>query len=164
MKNLQKLAAIVLVGLSLNLKAQKVAPKDGDRNPNQKIEAARIGMITNRLDLTSEQATAFWPVYNEFEAKKTEVKKDLRKHLSESRSLASNDEKIMTELKEMITLRQKDVDLDKEYLSKFLKVINPRQVSELFRTEQMFKQMLLKRLEYRYERGDKGDKGPKGPK
>lgn len=132
-----------------------------ERHVNDRIEAARIGMITKRLDLSSEQASVFWPVYNDYEAKKNDVKKDLRKHLSESRSLASTDDKIMAELKEMMALRQKDVDIDKEYLTKFLKVLNPRQVSELYRTEAMFKQMLLKRLENRREMDTKGPKGPK---
>ena len=68
----------------------------------------------------------------------------------------------MTELKEMMALRQKEVDIDKDYLTKFLKVLNPRQVSELYKTEQMFKQMLLRRLENRQEKGEKGMKGAKG--
>jgi Spy/CpxP family protein refolding chaperone len=150
-----KLTAIALL-FSLNIWAQKP-----NNNMQDRIESARIGMITNKLDLSPEQASAFWPVYNNYEDRKTEVKKELRKHLSESRSLASTDDKILAELKEMMSLRQKEVDLDKEYLTKFLKVLQPRQVSELYKTEQQFKQMLLRRLE---NRDNKGDKGPKGEK
>ncbi len=152
MKTLLKIA-LISIAFNSHLVAQ-----ERSQNVQDKIETARIGMITNRLDLTSEQATAFWPVYNDYENKKMEVKKGLRQHLSESRSLASGDDKIVAELKEMIALRQKEVDIDKEYLVRFLKVISPRQVSELFKTEQMFKQMLLRRLE------NKGEKGPKGMK
>jgi Spy/CpxP family protein refolding chaperone len=145
MKTLSKITIIVLL-ISFGAKAQE------DEKPgNQKIEAARIGMITNRLNLTPEQATVFWPIYNDFESRKKEIKKSLRKHLSESRSLANTDDKILLELKELMALRQKEVDLDKEHLNKFLKVLNPRQVSELYRSEQMFKQMLLKKLEERRE-------------
>jgi Spy/CpxP family protein refolding chaperone len=158
MKNLIK-STLIMLAMSHSIIGQ-----DNPRPVNDKIEAARIGMITNRLDLSSQQATAFWPVYNEYEDKKTSIKKDLRKHLGESRSLASTDDKIIVELKDMMALRQQEVDVDKEYLTKFLKVLNPRQVSELYRTEQMFKQMLLKRLENRREMNDKGPKGMKGPK
>ncbi len=158
MKNQVKIALLVFA-ISFGAVAQK-----GDGGVNEKIEAARIGMITNRLDLNPEQAISFWPVYNEFENKKKIVKNELRKHLSESRSLASTDDKIKTELNEMMTLRQKEVDLDKDYMTKFLKVLNPRQVSELYRTEQMFKQMLLRRMGDRGELEIKGPKGLKGPK
>lgn len=158
MKNQVKIAAI-LFAISFGAIAQK-----GDGIVNEKIEAARIGMISNRLNLTPEQATAFWPVYNEYEDKKTEVKKGLRVHLSESRSLASTDDKIKVELNDMMALRQKEIDLDKEYMQKFLKVLQPRQVSELYKTEQQFKQMLLRRLDQRQEKGEKGMKGQKGAK
>ncbi len=149
----------VIVFTSLNAMAQN------QRGQMQnKIEAARIGMITNRLDLSTEQATTFWPIYNEYENKKNEIRKALRNHLSESRSLASSDDKIKIELQEMMALRQKEVDIDKEYMQKFLKVLQPRQVSELYKTEQQFKQMLLERLDNHTELGPKGPKGPKGEK
>jgi Spy/CpxP family protein refolding chaperone len=143
MKNLKNIAIILLQLFCFNANAQE-KPKLTDRN--EKLETARIGMITNRLDLSPEQATVFWPIYNEYENKKKAIKKELRMHLSESRSVAANDDKIKIELNEMLALRQKEVDLEKEYLPKFMKVVKPRQVSELYRTEQMFKQMLLRRM------------------
>jgi Spy/CpxP family protein refolding chaperone len=114
---------------------------------HEKIETMKIAMINNSLDLSQEQATNFWPVYNEYQNKKREIKNGLREHFSASKSLANTDDKIMTELKEIHTLRQKDVDLDKEYMSKLLKVINARQLVELYKTEHTFKQILLRRLE-----------------
>lgn len=155
MKNQVKIAVLIFA-ISFRVIAQK-----NNGVMNEKIEAARIGMITNRLNLTPDQATAFWPVYNEYEDKKTEVKKGLRMHLSESRSLASTDDKIKLELNEMMALRQKEIDLDKEYMQKFLKVLQARQVSELYKTEQQFKQMLLRRLENRQDKSEKGMKGLK---
>jgi Spy/CpxP family protein refolding chaperone len=155
---MKKITKITLILLTICIKtmAQKQVVEG-----NQKIEAARIGMITNRLNLSTDQATAFWPIFNEYEGSKMEIKKGLRKHLSESRSLANTDEKILAELKEMMALRQKEIDLDKDYMGKFLKVINPRQVSELYRTDQMFKQMLLKRMGNRENLENKGPKGRK---
>ena len=153
MKNLFKITVITLLAFSLNAVAQK-----NDNTLNEKVEAARIGMITNRLNLTTSQATAFWPVYNEYDDRKTEIRNELKKHLSESRSLASTDDKILAELKEMMNLRQKEVDLEKESMAKFLKVLNPRQVTELYRTEQMFKQILLRKLENRNGHNPQGNR------
>jgi Spy/CpxP family protein refolding chaperone len=122
--------------------------QDGEA-AREKIETAKIGFITNRLNLTSEQAPKFWPVYNEYNAKKQEIRKSLRQFRSQSAASTATDEKLLADMKEMIDLRQKEVDLEKEYMSKFLKVIKPRQLVELYNTEQDFRKELLKMLQER---------------
>ena len=45
----------------------------------EKIKAQKIAFITDKLELTSEEAQQFWPIYNEFEAKVEKIKsEDLR--------------------------------------------------------------------------------------
>ena len=112
----------------------------------EKIETAKIGFITNRLNLTSEQAPKFWPVYNEYNAKKQEIRRVLRQLKTDSSTAAATDEKLLDGIKEMINLKQKEVDLEKDYMNRFLKVINPRQLAELYHTEQDFRKELLKML------------------
>lgn len=116
---------------------------------SQRIDAAKAAMMTNRLNLTTEQSQQFWPVYNEFDAKKREIRKALREIAGENSSLAQSDTKILANLKEGLILKQKEVDLEGEYLTKFLKVINVRQVAELYKTEQMFARLLIDRLNRR---------------
>jgi Spy/CpxP family protein refolding chaperone len=118
----------------------------------QKIENARIALITNRLNLSSEQAQQFWPLYNEYDGKQRDIRQSYRKLINEVNTLTTSDEKILTNLKELLNLRQKEVDLEKEYMGRFLKTINVRQLAELYKTEQMFTQMLINRL----------NKNPKG--
>jgi Spy/CpxP family protein refolding chaperone len=110
----------------------------------EKIETAKIGFITNRLNLTSEQAPKFWPVYNEYNAKKQEIRRALRPF--KTASATATDEQLLADMKEMIHLRQKEVDLEKDYMNRFLKVINPRQLAQLYHTEQDFRKELLKML------------------
>jgi Spy/CpxP family protein refolding chaperone len=120
--------------------------QDFTTEKRQKIKAAKIGLITNTLNLTPEQATQFWPVYNEYDDKRAEVRKQIRQLAIESNTLTATDDKLMTNLKTMQDLRQKETDLEKEYANKFLKVLTVRQVVELEKTEHRFTQMLLHRL------------------
>lgn len=113
---------------------------------NQKIENAKIGLITNRLNLSTEQSQQFWPVYNEFDAKKKDIRKQMRRLIVETNTLTTPDEKILANIKETLNLQQKEVDLEREYMNKFLKVINVRQLAELYKAEQVFTQMLIQRL------------------
>lgn len=115
----------------------------------QRIQNAKIGLITNRLNLTTEQSQQFWPVYNEYEAKKQEVRLAIRRLNAETNNLTASDERILSDLRELMSLRQKEVDLDKDYMNRFLKIINVRQLAELYKTEQQFTRMLLEKLNRR---------------
>lgn len=112
----------------------------------QRIQNAKIGLITNRLNLTTEQSQQFWPVYNEYEAKKQDVRLSIRRLNAETNNLTASDDRILADIREMMSLRQKEVDLDKEYMNRFLKIINVRQLAELYKTEQQFTRMLLEKL------------------
>lgn len=112
----------------------------------QRINNAKIGIITNRLNLTQEQATQFWPIYNEYDVKQIEIRKNIRKTANEINTLTATDTQILEALRKQIEWKQKEVDLEKEYMSKFLKVLNARQLAELYKAELQFTQMLLKQL------------------
>ena len=41
----------------------------------QKVEALKISFITNKLNLTPEEAKLFWPIYNQYEDEKKALRK-----------------------------------------------------------------------------------------
>jgi hypothetical protein len=141
MKKITILITILTLAFSSSLKAQDDFPRG-----KEKIRAAKVGLITNRLNLTEDQAKTFWIVYEEFDKKRSEIRKNIREMTAESRNITTSDDKILSDLKEVLSLKQKEVDLERDYLPKFLKTINVRQLSELFKTEQLFNQMLVKKL------------------
>ena len=145
--NMKKISIIIFIFaivLSVKMKAQDDFPNGG--KGKEKIKVAKIGLITNRLSLTEEQSKIFWIVYDEFDKKRSDIRTNIRQMTAESRNITTSDDKILADIKEIMNLKQKEVDLEKEYLSKFLKTINIRQVSELYKTEQLFNQMLVKKL------------------
>jgi hypothetical protein len=151
MKTIISIIIATALLFSTNCKAQDDV-NTGLLKGKERIRAAKIGLITNRLNLSEEQAKSFWTVFNEFENKRGEIRKSIRQITIESRNLTSSDERILAGLKEILNLKQKEVDLEKEYQAKFLKVISARQLSELYKTEQLFNQMLVRKL-----RKDDGD-------
>jgi len=112
----------------------------------KKIQDARVAIITNRLNLTPEQSTGFWPVYNEYSQKRREIHRAQRKIINDKRAEGQNDEQVLSNLKEVQELKQKELDLEKEYQNKFLKVITASQVIELYKAERTFNDMLIQRL------------------
>ncbi len=111
----------------------------------QKIQDAKIAIITNRLNLTPEQSKGFWPVYNEFSQKRKTMNQSIRQ-LTGGSSDARTDDQAMSSLKEVQDLKQKQVELEKEYQDRFLSVITAKQLTELHAAERDFNEMLLQRL------------------
>lgn len=117
----------------------------------QKIQDAKIAIITNRLNLSPEQATGFWPVYNEYSQKRKDIHRAQRKIINDKKAEGKTDDQVLNNLKEVQELKQKELDLEKEYQNRFLKVISASQVIELYKAERTFNDMLIQRLKQRKE-------------
>jgi hypothetical protein len=144
-----KNALIFFLFLCLSLKGFAQRSPSAAR---ERISTAKIGLITDRLNISSEQAPQFWATYNEYSDKKRELRKQLRGLRNNDSHLTATDEQVQKSLQDMIALRQKEVDLEKDYMSRFLKTISPRQLAELYKTEQEFTKILLERLEEGHNR------------
>jgi hypothetical protein len=118
----------------------------GDQHKN--VEAQRIAFITQELNLTPDEAKVFWPVYNEYDAKRH----DLKKSFKESGDLHDKDIDKLTEkeanqiLDNQIIEAQKFLDLRKEYHSKFKAVLPAIKVLKLYDAEREFQKILIDKI------------------
>lgn len=110
----------------------------------EKIQTAKIGLITENLDLTTEQAPQFWSVYNEYQGKKFDLRRSIKRTLDETNG--TSDDKIIASQRQALAIRKKEIELDEEYMAKLLKIITPKQYAELKRTEQSFNKKLIEKL------------------
>ena len=147
MKTIKTTLFVSVMLLATLVQAQ---PRDM-RQKREDIKTAKIGIITQRLELSTGQAQKFWPIYNEYEKKQ----KELRKSMHEIRQREpESDEDYLKIVNDLIRQREKEVELDKTYKDRFLEVISPRQLVELYKAEHEFKRMLLHKLD-----GRKGQPG-----
>lgn len=112
----------------------------------RKIEAARIALITERLELTPEQAEKFWPVYREYGLKKREIRQDFDKQRKTFDPNKASEEENQKMLEMATQVKERQLNLEREYSERILKVINTRQLNNLRKAENDFKEMLLKRI------------------
>ncbi|MFQ3575073.1 MAG: hypothetical protein SNJ77_01425 [Cytophagales bacterium] len=110
------------------------------------VELARVAFISQKIKLSSEQAQLFWPLYNEFNDKKTTIKTQMKKLSLENLTEKTTDEIIISDIKKLQQLKQKEVDIEKEFTDKCLKILSPRQFAELYQAEREFKLILIKKL------------------
>jgi hypothetical protein len=124
-----------------------------NQNMVDKIEAAKIGIITQKINLTAEQSKTFWVTYTQY----SEEKKRLRKELLQLSSTAStaSDDQIAKNMEKMLELKEQEVALDRKYYKEFQKSISVRQIFELYKAEIMFRNMLIEKLVKRAEKRGK---------
>lgn len=110
------------------------------------LDNAKIAFITSRLTLNQDQAQRFWPLYNEFVAKR----RDLNRTARQLRLGADNPTLSEAQLRDTFTqefaIRQQQLNLEKEYFEKVQKVLTLRQVAQLYGAERDFTKEVLKRV------------------
>jgi hypothetical protein len=112
------------------------------------VESMKIAFLTKKLDLTPEEAQQFWPVYNQYTDKLQEIR---RKRRMEHKEVKHNieemsDKEVEQDVDNEIAFRQKEIDIQKEYHSKFKAVLPIKKVAKLYQAEEQFKRVLLDKL------------------
>lgn len=136
MKNIPTLL-ILLISMSAYSQSQEVLDK---------IESAKIALITQRLELTPEQAEKFWPIYREYSEKQREVNQDFRNLRRSYRPETATEEESKVLVERGQQIKEQMIRLDKQYADRMLNVINNRQLLRLREAENDFRQELMKRL------------------
>ena len=134
-----KTRIIITLGLIVGLLSSSFGQR-GAKSEERK--AQKIAFITERLALTTEESKAFWPVYEaKNEAKKKMIKsiKGDRKSNPRKKLEEMTDEEVTTMLNNMINLKQGELDIQKEYNTKFLAILPPKKVAKLYHVEREFK-------------------------
>ncbi|MBT9395635.1 hypothetical protein KLP40_20890 [Hymenobacter sp. NST-14] len=109
------------------------------------LENARIAYLTEKIALTPDQAQKFWPLYNEFTAKRRDLNRRLRQ-LRPGAADGLSDQQLRDNINQSFALRQQEITLEKDYFDKFQRVISVRQVGRLFLAERQFTREVLRRV------------------
>jgi len=147
MKTIVKILLVMLMASPLYTRAQEEEIQDP--KAREKIEAARIGLISERLGLTPEQAERFWPVYREFTQKRGEMVREFRQAQREV-GPDNKDHDTQRELVELgLKIKQRQLDLEKDYSRRMMDVISAQQIMNLRNAEKEFQRMILNQLQQR---------------
>lgn len=100
--------------------------QDDNNQRGEKIEALKIAFITQKLDLTTDEAQKFWPVYNQYEQEIRNIK---------GAEVIDNEEQLL--------------NIRKRYKPSFEKILGPQKLNSLFNAERDFRTVLIRRLKNR---------------
>lgn len=118
----------------------------------EKIKALKTAHITNKLDLTPEEAQKFWPIYNKHEEAMEGIRRKERQEIaSVIRSNPNNisDAEANSLIDKLIDMKSNELENQKALINDLRKVIPPQKILRLHKAEEEFKRMLLERFRQR---------------
>jgi len=150
---------LMLIGLLLCIGASTVSAQPKQEARADKIKAYRVAVFTEILNLSSEEAQGFWPIYNEY----LDKRESLQKELKMTRQIdGMNDNEVEDYIKKYFELRNKELDLEKDLTQKLRKVLPLRKIAKIPVAEREFREALVQKLqearEKRMERRGIGNK------
>ncbi|RRJ93055.1 sensor of ECF-type sigma factor [Flavobacterium macacae] len=126
----------------------------GKDSKRERIKALKTAFITTELDLSSEEAAKFWPVYNDFDDKQFEIRhrkmRGLSKKIEAVDSMSEKD--ALSVLNQMEALDDELLQNKKKLFSNLKPILSAKKIVKLKKAEDEFQRKLLKQFK---------EKGPK---
>jgi hypothetical protein len=113
------------------------------QGPGRRLELIKENYISRRLNLSFNQARAFWPVYKQYVQDQTAIRIARQQELNRS---SANDPNAPSRV---LQLETELVNTRKQYLEQFQKILPPEKVNQLYQAEREFNDEVLKQLSER---------------
>lgn len=117
--------------------------RGGDRSADRqermenRLEAKKIGYITTELNLTTEEAKTFWPIYDEMGKKIREIKNKAKE--DSQRDAEFTDAEADRFLAEVFSEEQRVLDIKRDYYKRLETSISKAKIAKLHILERRFR-------------------------
>lgn len=140
---IHKLLPLFLLFITINTFAQ---PRYNQKK--EQIRALKVAFITNELELTSEEATKFWPLYNAFDDKQKELRQEKMRsymdRLDEGEVDKMNEKEAANFLNQIENTEDELYLLRKKFVGQLKTVLSPKKIIQLKKSEEDFNRKLLR--------------------
>jgi hypothetical protein len=141
------ISTVVMLLTTVNtVQAQPLRPLQARQG--ERVEALKVAFFTKQLELSPDEAKAFWPLFDEYS--KTVVKHRKEKKVSMEQIAERGIENLTDdELNELIDSRirqaEENIQARTTFFREVRKVLPPRKVIKFYKAEEQFNKMLLKK-------------------
>ncbi|MCW1148989.1 sensor of ECF-type sigma factor [Flavobacterium lacisediminis] len=122
----------------------------GFREKKEKVKALKVAYITEQLNLTTEEAQKFWPIYNAFDEKQAELRHEKMRAILDRFEPGSveklTEKEASTLLAQMETIEENLFALRKKFIKDLQGVISAKKIIKLKKAEEDFNRELLKQM------------------
>lgn len=143
------IAVCVLTFSSMSMWGQDKVRAEGNAW-QQRVRAEKEAFLNAELNLTPEEAQAFWPLYNKMEdEKRTLMQKSHKAYWALRAALKEGDAKdseISKLTASYLDLSQSCMSVDKKYLKLFNRILPADKVAKLYVSEERFRRKQMQKL------------------
>jgi hypothetical protein len=122
----------------------------GFRGKKEKVKALKVAYITGELNLTTDEAQRFWPIYNAFDDKQVELRHEKMKAILdrfEPGSVERLTEKDASSLLIQMELIEENLfALRKKFIKELQTVLPAKKIIRLKKAEDDFNRQLLRQM------------------
>lgn len=141
---------IPMIGLLLSINAYS------QRIDKEKVKALKIAHITEQLDLTAQEAQAFWPVYNANEDAREKQRAASKFRRPEDIDALSEAE-AQAHLEHIVAAELARQQLEKKYYTALRDVLSAKKLLKLMEAERSFRRKLIETFKERH-RGERPER------
>ena len=126
-----------------------------DDRSKEQIKTLKIAFFTEQLNLSPEEATVFWPIYNAHEKEKEALRDQQRREIRDRfPNLDEVSEKeARNALERYLEIEELEEELDKAFYEEIAREFSAVRTLKLFQAERDFRRRLFQ--EYRKKRGNR---------
>ena len=122
----------------------------GFKEKREKVKALKVAYITEQLELTTDEAQKFWPIYNAFDENQAELRHEKMRAILD-RFKPGNVEKLSEKdasnsLAQMEKIEEDLFNLKKKFIKDLQGVISAKKIIKLKKAEEDFNRELLKQM------------------
>jgi len=149
-KSVTLIILFLLTVFVFDLQAQDKGQQRNMEQNKERIETQKVAFITDRLDLSVEEAEKFWPVYNNYKgSQKTKQKAWRDEHDFTSDEITNMTDNEADEFaKAQMGHEQEMLDLRKGLITNMKGVISPQKILMLLEAEKDFRVELMRKMSH----------------
>ena len=142
-KNL--LTSLLLFFIAITASAQEQQKGRPHFSPEE-FQAKQKAYITEKAELSPEEAEAFFPLFFELQKKKFDLERGARKDFRKERNAQLSEEECRQFVYNMADVKIEIAKLEREYTDKYLDVLPPSKVRRVQHAEASFQRDLMKKM------------------
>ena len=139
------LTSLLLFFIALTASAQEQQNKRPHFSPEE-FQAKQKAYITEKAELSAEEAEAFFPLFFELQKKKFELERNARKDFKRQRGEQMSEEECRKFVYNMADVKIEVAKLEREYTDKYLEVLPACKVRKVLHAECTFQRDLMKKM------------------
>lgn len=134
------------------------AQEKGKNDWQDRWKAEKIAYITDAVNLTSEEAEKFWPVYNKCESEKKNSFKavmDAYKALEDAINAGKSENELKLLLDKYIDSQEFGKEIERKYVAEYRKILSDKKIAKLYIAEESFRRQQIHRLHKNDNKGER---------